>query len=775
MNIFIYDQGASPADRRVFFDLELASAVGNAETRAELMAENKTPTPAMQPQVTEETSNTSAFSNTSEEDDINDTVYEAKVDALVEKPQVLDDEDGSESVYIPGGRDDDSKDSSDEFEDTLNAPTPGLERQVSEASAASRSADLRRDLDLSPMSPVAIRKPRFLDAKSAFAIHPTEGLEGSDDDINDPSYSAAMSRVGMSRQVSDIVERTLDLSGISTGPGATGYHSHSISIPWYFCNVAGDLWWCIDYNGRTCWRHHNQLHGLCLAMGAEMPNVGAESSVRDLEAARRVASGLLVQACSAEGLLEEFTFIEVNLDKLLSGEVELESQAMLVGIIEAEGRLVERCVRLRGDTLCWTVPRSRLRDRARRQKGKEVCVDLRGTGLSVSSIVGVDTVKLSTPTRHFVFIAKDEYHRCLIERSLDGGGLSGYRANIAAHTDKDRNKYAGYLGGFVSRMTAQVSALVPRRKGSKGHLKAPWKDMLTRWPANRIVVNDVEPFLESPPIDPLAFSADLLRSAVAAQGKSDSVVRDLSLRSGGLKRVYLGDLSPQNLWAFWVNIYHCLLVHAQLVAGRPNGIQQVVGFHNHVSYLVAGHVFSLVEIEHRVLRRHMTKPHIRFVKSIVRIWQRSDADLENRPCLAAPECSAACFACRPDWRLNLVLNSGNHGSADLLPVFEYSSEASFNQVVQQAMDRTIACCGRVSQSGIELPWTLSRYKDDAPLGKNPDETPERRWARALAPNALGGASKIAYSQIYGWKMRERLDFHPNAEPNAEPRNNIMSL
>lgn len=151
----------------------------------------------------------------------------------------------------------------------------------------------------------------------------------------------------------------------------------------------------------------------------------------------------------------------------------------------------------------------------------------------------------------------------------------------------------------------------------------------------------------------------------------------------------------------------------------------------------------------------MSKPQIRFAQAILRTWLRSDDDLQSKPCLAAPPCPAASFGCRADWRLNLVLNAGNYGSADALPVFESADEVNFNATMKRAMDRTLNGCGCISKDIVELPYNLFRYRDDLPAS-NRKEASEIQWARLLAPDYVQAGAKVAYCQQYGWAMRERM-------------------
>ncbi|CAI5474209.1 unnamed protein product [Closterium sp. Yama58-4] len=54
--------------------------------------------------------------------------------------------------------------------------------------------------------------------------------------------------------------------------------------------------------------------------------------------------------------------------------------------------------------------------------------------------------------------------------------------------------------------------------------------------------------------------------------------------------------------AFWINIYNSLVLHATLALGPPQSALDRKRFFSHSSYLIAGHTFSLDDIEHGILR-----------------------------------------------------------------------------------------------------------------------------------------------------------------------------
>ncbi|CAE8584891.1 unnamed protein product, partial [Polarella glacialis] len=474
----------------------------------------------------------------------------------------------------------------------------------------------------------------------------------------------------------------------------------SVTLPWYLCTASGELWWCISTPGKLCWRRAAQLRELCEALAPGRAQLlSSLGSVQDMELSRHRASRLLAQL--PRGALEEFTREDVKLSSLLG-----EDQSL--AFCEAEGRIVEhRAVVGVGDVVRWRGPPT---------SSDDVVVELAGAFIHRLSVAGSPGVALTTAQRQFVFVARSEEE------------------------------------------AAWLAASLGRSASSSPVLGRPWRDRLRRWPAHRVPCNDWELCFKQEE-DPLGLSAQLLRFAVQAQSRSQGVLKPLNALSTRLKRLDLSDLTPQDLWCFWVNVYHSLLVHACALYGPPRNVRHIIGFHNNCSYIVAGHLFSLAEIEHCVLRHSLSPAKTRMANIFLKIWRRSDAELEERPCLRAPPlCPASAFRCRPDWRLNLVLSAGNAGSSNRLPLFERSSPQVFDALVERCMAHTLRCTGRVSADAVALPYTLYRWRGDAPAVPSL-EGHERLWAAALAP-LLGEGSperSITYRRSYKWAMLERLE------------------
>eukprot|EP00931_Biecheleriopsis_adriatica_P087604 TRINITY_DN62045_c0_g1_i1.p1 TRINITY_DN62045_c0_g1~~TRINITY_DN62045_c0_g1_i1.p1 ORF type:complete len:1188 (+),score=207.45 TRINITY_DN62045_c0_g1_i1:300-3566(+) len=74
------------------------------------------------------------------------------------------------------------------------------------------------------------------------------------------------------------------------------------------------------------------------------------------------------------------------------------------------------------------------------------------------------------------------------------------------------------------------------------------------------------------------------------------------------KAVSLASWSEGQLLAFWLNVYHCMLVHGYLIFGTPKTKSEMKNFRNRVSYLIGPRPMSLREIESVILRVPRVEP-----------------------------------------------------------------------------------------------------------------------------------------------------------------------
>src|SRR5437763_8929268 len=60
--------------------------------------------------------------------------------------------------------------------------------------------------------------------------------------------------------------------------------------------------------------------------------------------------------------------------------------------------------------------------------------------------------------------------------------------------------------------------------------------------------------------------------------------------------------------AFWINVYNALVLHGIVRLGIRRSVRRTWNFFGRVSYRVGGHVFSLDDVEHGVLRDNRRRP-----------------------------------------------------------------------------------------------------------------------------------------------------------------------
>mmetsp|Transcript_23868 Transcript_23868/g.68286 ORF Transcript_23868/g.68286 Transcript_23868/m.68286 type:complete len:429 (+) Transcript_23868:411-1697(+) len=117
----------------------------------------------------------------------------------------------------------------------------------------------------------------------------------------------------------------------------------------------------------------------------------------------------------------------------------------------------------------------------------------------------------------------------------------------------------------------------------------------------RLVLNDRRILSDVTP-PPSSLSERLLERALAfGEEPSTNELTAFIDTTCQLKAVRFGGWKQEELLAFWLNIYHCLLLHGWLLLGTPRSKSELHRFHNRVSYLVGMRPVSLREIERIIL------------------------------------------------------------------------------------------------------------------------------------------------------------------------------
>ncbi|CAK9035852.1 unnamed protein product [Durusdinium trenchii] len=172
-------------------------------------------------------------------------------------------------------------------------------------------------------------------------------------------------------------------------------------------------------------------------------------------------------------------------------------------------------------------------------------------------------------------------------------------------------KAAVKVAGGASKGMASLRAIASgQRVPSKEAILLMDSTRARRWGhRRRLVLNDR--ILTSAPKQ--AFESDiaqvLLETAlslgdVPAAGDVASFLDATCL----LKAIQFASWSEAEQLAFWVNIYHCLLLHGFLIFGAPQTKSEMSNFRNRVSYLIGSRPMSLREIETVILHVPRSDP-----------------------------------------------------------------------------------------------------------------------------------------------------------------------
>ena len=218
-----------------------------------------------------------------------------------------------------------------------------------------------------------------------------------------------------------------------------------------------------------------------------------------------------------------------------------------------------------------------------------------------------------------------------------------------------------------------------------------------------------------------------------------------------LREVNLESLEdPDTALCFWLNVYHTLLVHATMLFGPPLTRWKLW---SELCYDIGGCPFSLLEIEHCVLRARLSKPRhqplARFFlpKSFVRGSRREEMS-----------------RCVPkDSRINFVLNSGSISCLRAIPVFQES------KLDEQLTRASVAFLRKnlvvdISTCTIILPAILSWYKNDF-AQEDEKRVTKRDCALYIARLLLKGGRMERVGGVDGESMVKLLK-HPTYAPSV---------
>ncbi|CAI5987628.1 unnamed protein product, partial [Closterium sp. NIES-65] len=158
----------------------------------------------------------------------------------------------------------------------------------------------------------------------------------------------------------------------------------------------------------------------------------------------------------------------------------------------------------------------------------------------------------------------------------------------------------------------------------------------------------------------------------------------------------LADMQPQQLGhserlAFWINVYNALAMHAYLVYGQPRSHYKRVMFMHKSAYIIAGLPFSILAIEHCILRAASFQPALCSATGGGSAWRYSLALHPRHTSFPFPTVHP----------LNILLSGGSAASAALQ--------------AGGVRGATAWLCTLVTPPSLSPPSTLSTFSSQAGL------------------------------------------------------------
>jgi|EP00945_MAST-04E_sp_MAST-4E-sp1_P001730 hypothetical protein len=224
--------------------------------------------------------------------------------------------------------------------------------------------------------------------------------------------------------------------------------------------------------------------------------------------------------------------------------------------------------------------------------------------------------------------------------------------------------------------------------------------------------------------DPCDLSAQLLRNALAISSSGTIILSSESKKFGNLldlasqlKDIDYGmllekdeDLRQAKLLVFWLNIYHAILIHGTIMFGKSKSLFAATSFMNSVVYEIFRepyrHIYSMVEIEHCILRAHMSKPGTsKIIQNMIPSFNGSN-----------PKWDFAIPGTEP--RINFVLNCGSASCLNEIPIFTLERlDSQLNRASELFLCASVQV--DIQKRIIKLPKICEWYKKDLTQEANP--------------------------------------------------------
>eukprot|EP00980_Cylindrotheca_fusiformis_P008165 scaffold1729_cov117-Cylindrotheca_fusiformis.AAC.3 len=198
--------------------------------------------------------------------------------------------------------------------------------------------------------------------------------------------------------------------------------------------------------------------------------------------------------------------------------------------------------------------------------------------------------------------------------------------------------------------------------------------------------------------DTLALAEEALRKATAlqAKGPNDADLMDFLNCAAALKTADAYDLTEEERVAFFLNLYHVMIMHAFIVLGPPKSGLDWLTYFNNFAYQCSDDIFSLTELEHNIIRAEMSYPS-QFLSRFV-----------------LPKSKFHFALTRPDFRINCALNSGSLSMpSSAVPIYKPDFlDDQLTEAVEKFVSVTVILNRKKDDVSVTLPRLCQWFAND---------------------------------------------------------------
>lgn len=207
--------------------------------------------------------------------------------------------------------------------------------------------------------------------------------------------------------------------------------------------------------------------------------------------------------------------------------------------------------------------------------------------------------------------------------------------------------------------------------------------------------------------DPLLLAETALVKAMSLRPNqpNDKDLQDFLDSTSALKDADAYSLGDDERLAFFLNVYHLMIMHAFIVLGPPDSVFKWATYFNTVAYQCSDDIFSLAELEHNIIRSKSKFPS-QFLSRFV-----------------LPKSQYGYNVAEGDFRLNFALNCGTLSTpTSAVPLYKAETiEQTLDAVTRTFLDKTVQVAMKGTRDvSLTLPRVCKWFEDDFGDGSTND-------------------------------------------------------